>query len=71
MKRAAGPILRSVGLLIEIACLLALVTLIDERRTLAGIAVRDLLIAGAALGFVLWGVGLGLLIRAARQGRSL
>jgi hypothetical protein len=67
MKPAAGPILRRAGLLIEVACLLALVTLGDGRRAVAGIAVRHLLIAGVALGFFLWAVGLVLLLRAARQ----
>jgi hypothetical protein len=70
MKPAAGPILRRVGLLIEMVCLLALVTWGDERRAGAGIPLRPLLIAGVALGFVLWAIGLALLLRAARQSRA-
>jgi hypothetical protein len=70
MKPAAGPILRRVGLLIEMVCLLAFLALGDERRVFAGITLRHLLIAGVALGFVLWAVGLALLLRAARQARS-
>lgn len=68
---AAGPILRRVGLLIEVACLLAVVTLGDDRREVAGVAVRQLMIAGVALGFVLWGVGLTLLFIAGRRGRPV
>ena len=57
MKPATGPILRRVGLLIEIACLLAFVTLPDDREVFAGVDARRVLIAGVALGFVLWVVG--------------
>jgi hypothetical protein len=71
MKPAAGPILRRGGLLIEMVCLLALVSLGDERRVIAGITVRHMLFAGLALGFVLWAVGLTLLLRAARQARAI
>jgi hypothetical protein len=71
MKPAAGPILRRLGLLIEIACLLAIVTLKDDRREVAGFAVRDMLIAGVAFGFVLWGVSQVLLFRAARKVRPM
>ena len=68
----AGPILRRVGLLIEIVCLLAILAVDADggRQTLGGIAVRDLLMAGLAVGFVVWGVGLGLWARAARRPRS-
>jgi hypothetical protein len=71
MKPAAGPIFRRVGLLIEMASLLALVTVVDDRREVAGVAVRHLLIGGVALGFVLWAIGLTLLMRTARRSRSL
>jgi hypothetical protein len=66
----AGPLLRQVGLLLELGCILALVAGDVEGRIVAGIAVRHLLIAGAGLGFVLWGVGLALLRRAARRRSS-
>jgi hypothetical protein len=66
MLRAAGPILRWVGLVIELASILALVKWDHEGRSVAGIAARHLLIAGVALGFFLWAVGLILLMRARR-----
>jgi len=67
MKPSAGPILRRVGLLIELSSLLALVTLDDGRRAFAGVAARIWLIAGVALGFVVWGIGLALMIIDARR----
>jgi len=70
MRPAAGPILRRVGLVIEMACLLALVAGDVEGRSVAGFAARHLLIAGVALGFVLWAIGLTLLLRAGRRSRS-
>jgi hypothetical protein len=70
MKPATGAILRRVGLLIELACLLVLVSQQDESRTVAGVSVRHLLLAGAAVGFVLWGAGLTLIMRAARRPRE-
>jgi NADH:ubiquinone oxidoreductase subunit K len=66
---AAGPILRRAGLLIELACLLTLVTQGESRQEIAGISVRHLLMIGVALGFLLWAVGLALLLRAYRQSR--
>jgi hypothetical protein len=71
MKSAAGPILRRAGLLLEIACFLAYVARRDERRTIAGIAVSHLLISGLALGFLLWAVGLTLVLRDARERRRV
>jgi hypothetical protein len=70
MKPAAGPILRRAGLLIEITCLLTLFAQGDSRQEVAGISVRHLLMFGVALGFLLWAVGLALLLRAARQSRA-
>jgi hypothetical protein len=70
MKRAAGPILRGVGLLIELACLLAWLNWDYEGRSIGGIAVQHLLLAGVALGFVLWLAGLTLLMSAARRSQS-
>ena len=70
MSPAAGPILRRVGLVIEMACILGLVAGDIEGRSVAGIAVRHLLIAGVALGFVLWSIGLTLLLRNRRRSRS-
>jgi hypothetical protein len=71
MKPAAGPLLRRGGLLIEMVCLLALVSAGDGRALFAGITVRHVLIAGVALGFVVWAIGLALLFRAARQARAI
>ncbi len=70
MKPATGSILRRVGLLIEMACLLVLVARRDESRMIAGVSVNHLLLAGAALGFILWGAGLTLILRAARRPRQ-
>jgi hypothetical protein len=70
MKRAAGPILRWLGLLIELACILALVRWDYQGRTIGGLEARHLLFAGVVLGFALWAVGLALILRAARQSRS-
>jgi hypothetical protein len=74
MKRAAaaGPILRWVGLAIELGSILALVQWNHEGKRALGIPVRHLLMAGVALGFFVWAVGLVLLVRAqARRSRSL
>ncbi len=70
MRPAAGPILRRVGLLIEMACILALVAGDIEGRSVAGVDARHLLIAGVALGFVIWALGLALLFRDRRRSRS-
>jgi hypothetical protein len=70
MLRTAGPILRWLGLLIELGSILALMKWDHEGRTVAGIAVRHLLLAGVALGFLIWAVGLVLLISARRQRAS-
>jgi hypothetical protein len=67
MKPGAGPILRFAGLVIEMVCVLALVTGQAEDRQIAGIAVRSLWIAGIVLGALLWGAGLILIQRAARR----
>ncbi len=69
MKPRTGLILRRVGLLIEIACLLAFVTLPDDREVAAGVDVRRVLIAGVALGFVLWVVGMTWIWSSARRNR--
>ena len=53
------------------ACILALVAGNIEGRSVAGIAARHLLMAGVALGFVIWGIGLTLLLRDGRRSRSL
>ncbi len=70
MKPVTGLILRRVGLLIEIACLLAFVTLPDDREALAGFDLRRVLIAGVALGFVLWIVGMASIWASARRPRG-
>jgi hypothetical protein len=69
MPRWSGPILRRVGLLIEIGCILAFLAWGNAGRTVAGISVRDLLRAGALAGCVLWAVGTALIFRSARQMR--
>jgi hypothetical protein len=71
MRPAAGPILRRVGLVIELPCVLALVFGDVEGRSVAGIAARQLLIAGVALGFVLWSIGVTLVLWHGRRSRSL
>jgi len=58
MKPATGLILRRVGLLIEFACLLAFVTLPGGREVFSGVDLKRMLIAGVAVGFVLWLVGM-------------
>ena len=70
MKPVTGLILRRVGLLIEIACLLAFVTLPDDREVFAGVDLRRVLIAGVALGFVLWIVGMASIWSSARRARA-
>jgi hypothetical protein len=70
MKRAAGPILRWVGLLIEMASILALVRCDYQGRTIGGLEAWRVLYAGVALGLVLWAAGLALILRAARRSQS-
>lgn len=70
MKPVTGLILRRVGLLIEIACLLAFVTLPDDREVFVGVDLRRVLIAGVALGFVLWIVGMTWIWSSARRSRG-
>jgi hypothetical protein len=70
MKRAAGPILRGVGLLIEAACLLAWLKWDYAGQSVGGIPMGYLLLAGAGLGFVLWAVGFTLILLRARRSRT-
>ena len=70
MKPVTGLILRRVGLLIEFACLLAFVTLPDDREVFAGVDLRRVLIAGVAVGFVLWIVGMAAIWSSARRARA-
>jgi hypothetical protein len=70
MKPVTGLILRRVGLLIEIACLLAFVTLPDDRVVFAGVDARRLLVGGIAVGFVLWIVGMTSIMFSARRTRG-
>jgi len=58
MKPVTGLILRRVGLLIEFTCLVLFVTTRDRHQMVAGIEMSRVLIAGVAIGFVLWVVGL-------------
>ncbi len=70
MKPVAGLILRRVGLLIEIICLLAFITLPDDRQVFAGVDARRVLISGVALGFVLWIVGMASILSTAGRARG-
>jgi hypothetical protein len=54
MKPATALILRGVGLLIEVIGLAAFVSLRDDKRAVAGIALRQLAFAAVVLGFLLW-----------------
>jgi hypothetical protein len=69
MRPAAGPILRRAGLLLEMACLLSVVALGDDRRVVAGIRLRPVLIAGVVLGFLLWAFSQFLMLTRDRQAR--
>jgi hypothetical protein len=55
--------------LIELAAIAALVGWDHEGRMIGSIPARHLLIASVVLGFVLWAVGLALIVRAARRSR--
>ncbi len=70
MRPVTGLILRRVGLLIEMVCLLAFVTLGDDREVFAGIDMRRVLIGGIGLGFVLWIAGMATLWSSARRTRG-
>jgi hypothetical protein len=67
-RRTAASLLRMVGPLIQVACMIALFRDPGGRSTFAGVAVRTLGYGGLALGFVL--VALGLLIAPASGGRD-
>jgi len=67
MKPIAGLILRRAGLLIELACLMAFVAVRDRRWAAAGVNLKQALIAGVVLGFILWVAGMAALRRSARQ----
>lgn len=70
MKPVAGLILRRVGLLIEMVCLLAFVTLPDDREVFAGVDLKNVLVAGVALGFILWVVGMASIWSSSRRIRG-
>jgi len=70
MKPVTGLILRRVGLLVEFACLLAFVTLPDDREFFAGVGMRRMLVAGVAVGFVLWIVGMAAIWSSAGRARA-
>lgn len=70
MRPITGMILRRLGLLIEMVCLLAFVTLPKDREAFAGVDLRRVLIAGVALGFVLWIVGTASIWSSARRTRG-
>ncbi|WZO99166.1 hypothetical protein EP7_000764 [Isosphaeraceae bacterium EP7] len=67
-RKTAAPLLRMVGPLIQVACLIALFRDPGGRSTVAGVAVRTLAYYGLGLGFVL--VALGLLIAPSSGGRD-
>jgi hypothetical protein len=54
MKPATALILRGVGLLIEVIGLAAFVSLRDDQRTVAGIALRQIAMGAVVLGFLIW-----------------
>jgi hypothetical protein len=62
MKSESGLILRRTGLLIEMVCLLLFVALRHSEREVAGLDLRHVLIAGLAVGFVIWVVGMALFL---------
>ncbi len=70
MKPTTGLILRRVGLLIEMVCLLAFVTLKDDHEVFAGLDLKRVLIAGITLGFVLWFAGMASIWSSARRTRG-
>jgi len=70
MSPVTGPILRRVGLCIEMVCLLAYVTLPDDRAIFAGIDMSRVLIGGVAVGFALWIVGTATIWSSARRSRG-
>jgi len=60
MKPEIGQIVRRVGLLMEMICLLGLVSLSPEKQaqlTFAGIGPQQVLTWGLVTGFVLWFTG--------------
>jgi len=70
MKPVTGMILRRVGLLIEMICLLAFMTVRDDPEAFAGVGLKRALIAGIALGFALWIAGMASIWTAARRNRA-
>jgi len=70
MKPVTGMILRRVGLLIEFACLLAFVTLPDDREVFTGVDLKRVLIVGVIVGFVLWLVGMVTIWASAGRARA-
>jgi hypothetical protein len=58
MKPATALILRGVGLLIEVIGLAAFVSLRDDKRTIAGIELKQIAFAAVIVGFVLWAVSI-------------
>jgi hypothetical protein len=71
MRPATGLILRRVGLLIEMACVLGFAMTRDSPRKIGGTDARQLLLAGAVVGLVVWIVGLAVLQIEARRRRQV
>ncbi len=66
---ATGALLRNLGLLIELPCVLALLSSGEERR-IGGVSIRTYLIGGVVFGFVLWAVGTVIRLGALRRARE-
>jgi hypothetical protein len=65
--KAAGQILRLVGILIEIACLIPILRMGGSKQQFAGIPLTQLLVAGIILGAILWAGGLFMIIAAPKH----
>ncbi len=70
MNARTGMILRLVGPLIEVGCLIVLLQVRDRGRSVAGVPVEYPLYAGLALGFALVVAGLTLVRPAPRRPRD-
>ncbi|HEV3122515.1 MAG TPA: hypothetical protein VGY53_11460 [Isosphaeraceae bacterium] len=67
--RAAGNILRLVGLLIELGCMIPILSLGHSNRQFAGIRLSQLFFGGIVLGAIVWTAGLFLIVAAPKPKR--
>jgi hypothetical protein len=67
--RAAGQIMRMVGLLFEMACMIPLLTLGRSNRQFAGVSLSQWFFGGIVLGAIVWTAGLFLIMAAPKPGR--